>query len=303
MSPSTITVVIPVFNRMKELSRALDSLSMQQMQCFEVIVVDDGSEEDLSNLILYYQRSLKSLRYFRIENSGGPAKPRNIGILNSESDWISFLDSDDWWEPSRIGEISRHLSNEYDIYYHKLEVVNSPRSYVIGKHMNLDPLDHLLFRGNPIPNSSAVVNRIFALKVGGIDERLILSSVEDYDFWLRSAKIGGRFKFIDSTLGYYSQSLDGISLPNPIQIERHNALYVNFLSCIPDDKLSRAARFHSYLIGTLELNLANYSAAFRYFLKAIPLNSLLLNIKLIQKFSKIFVFVIKRRFHCLKKDC
>ncbi|GAB6111210.1 glycosyltransferase family 2 protein [Desulfomicrobium salsuginis] len=116
-----LTVVIPTFNRSQELIRSLDSLVAQSNPNFEVIVCDDGSTEDIASAINGFNTRL-CLRLLRIDNSGGPARPRNFATKSATTRWISFLDSDDWWFPSRIARLRAALSDDSDIVYHPLVV-------------------------------------------------------------------------------------------------------------------------------------------------------------------------------------
>ena len=78
MTPQ-ISVVIPVYNRSWELRRALESLARQTTKNFEVVVCDDGSAEDIRAVVTTFEHQL-DVQYQRIENSGGPARPRNVAI-------------------------------------------------------------------------------------------------------------------------------------------------------------------------------------------------------------------------------
>ena len=98
----TVSVVIPTYNRAEVLCGAVESVLGQlstDFQC-EVIVVDDGSTDDTA---LILSRYLPRIKYIRTENRGVSAA-RNRGIMESGSDWIAFLDSDDQWHPSKLAE-------------------------------------------------------------------------------------------------------------------------------------------------------------------------------------------------------
>ncbi|MCP4143958.1 MAG: glycosyltransferase, partial [bacterium] len=72
-----ISVVIPAWNCANWISATLDSVLSQENASFEVIVVDDGSTDNTPEILQQYQDKIKVIR---IENSGGPSQPRNVGI-------------------------------------------------------------------------------------------------------------------------------------------------------------------------------------------------------------------------------
>jgi len=189
LSFPTIDVVIPVFNRSAELARALDSLVSQSDTSFGVIICDDGSSEDISAVTRLYNDRLQ-MSLVRIENSGGPARPRNVGVATSRATWISFLDSDDWWLKHRMSRVREVLNDDGDLVYHQLSeerpVQNTlnrkGHNSIIGHALQTaDPLLHMLRLGNPIPTSACTVRRQSLIDIGGFEESQSLASVEDFD--------------------------------------------------------------------------------------------------------------------------
>lgn len=102
MSKTSVTVVIPTFNRASFVGAAIDSVLSQTGTGFdcEVVVVDDGSTDDTPQVLRRYG---DRIRYFRTENRGVSAA-RNLGIRQARSDWVGFLDSDDLWHSSKLAE-------------------------------------------------------------------------------------------------------------------------------------------------------------------------------------------------------
>jgi glycosyltransferase involved in cell wall biosynthesis len=100
-----ISVVIPTYNRLRQLCAALDSVLAQSYSSFEVIIVDDGSDdgtrEHVDNLISSRSESDRTVRYFFQSNQGSSAA-RNRGIAEARGEWIAFLDSDDIWYPDKL---------------------------------------------------------------------------------------------------------------------------------------------------------------------------------------------------------
>ena len=113
----SLSIVIPVFNTEKYLRKCLDSLKGIDLNFFDIIIVDDNSEGDCSEIVNEYKIILSNIKYIKNENNKGLLYSRCIGILSAESEYIVNLDSDDW------------ISN--DIYIN---------SYKICKNNNLDLL-------------------------------------------------------------------------------------------------------------------------------------------------------------------
>lgn len=116
------SVIIPTYNRAKLLNKCLRSLAEQTFRDFEVLVCDDGSRDNSKDIVDSYKDRL-NIQYLWEENWGGPARPRNRGIQASKGEWICFLDSDDWWESTKLEECLSYL-NDYDVIYHNLQVFN-----------------------------------------------------------------------------------------------------------------------------------------------------------------------------------
>lgn len=260
-----VSVVIPVYNRAQPLRRALQSLAAQTARDFEVIVVDDGSTEDIAAVVRSIA-GVPGLRCLRIDNSGGPARPRNVGIGQARGEWIAFLDSDDWWDPQRMACVLAALDEGVDVLYHPLRVVRAPglrrggeRRRQIGQAANGPMLVQLLTRGNPIPNSAALVRRRLLQQLGGIDENPLL--IEDFDTWLRLAAAGARFRFLPQELGSYWVGEDGISALNPRQIEKYRATVWPHLQRLAPELRTLATRCQHYHLGSMYLKLGRWAHA------------------------------------------
>jgi glycosyltransferase involved in cell wall biosynthesis len=102
-----ISVVIPTFNRAKQVTRAINSVLNQTYDRFEIVVVDDGSTDCTRDAICAIikgdedSRRISRIRYFYQPNKGQSAA-RNKGIAEATGNWIAFLDSDDIWLPEKL---------------------------------------------------------------------------------------------------------------------------------------------------------------------------------------------------------
>jgi len=268
-----LTVVIPTFNRGHELVRALDSLVAQTDTGFEVIVCDDGSTEDIASAIQGFHNRLR-LRLLRIDNSGGPARPRNVATEAATTRWISYLDSDDWWYPARMARLKTELDDDQDIVYHPLRVERADHDSAakpahgaeIGEPLRTDdPVWHMIRFGNPLATSGTTVKRELMMAIGGFDESRELASVEDFDAWLRLAARGARLRYIPEALGAYWVGSDQISTFNARQFERQLHLFRRQLALLPARYRARARSNFGYLLGSyaLDLGLPKAQAYFR----------------------------------------
>lgn len=95
-----VTIVIPCYNVAKYIKRCIDSLVDQSFQKFKVILVDDKSTDDTYQYLLQLQAT-SGLDIMVLQNScnSGPAVSRNKGIFEADTKYITFCDSDDWYEP------------------------------------------------------------------------------------------------------------------------------------------------------------------------------------------------------------
>ncbi|MEC4019636.1 glycosyltransferase family 2 protein [Streptomyces sp. H27-D2] len=99
-----VSVVVPIHNTGKTVLDGLASFRAQSLprQEFEVIYVDDGSTDDTPSLLASETAADENVRVIRIENSGWPGKPRNVGIDAARGAYIQFVDDDDWLAPEAL---------------------------------------------------------------------------------------------------------------------------------------------------------------------------------------------------------
>src|SRR6266849_2125713 len=102
MSGLTVTTIIPAYKAAKTIGRALESVFAQTRLPDEILVVDDGSPDDLAGAVASYGSRIRLIR----KPNGGAASARNRGIDEAQGDLIAFLDADDTWESTKL---ERHL--------------------------------------------------------------------------------------------------------------------------------------------------------------------------------------------------
>lgn len=115
MNVPSISVIIPIFNAEHSIRRCLESLWGQCYIDFEVILVDDGSEDATRQVLALYLKTEPRLRYFYQKNSG-PSVARNKGITEARSKYLTFVDADDWVTPEYLEKlIAPMLETETDL--------------------------------------------------------------------------------------------------------------------------------------------------------------------------------------------
>jgi len=206
------SVVIPVFNREALIGRCIRSVLSQSFTNFEMIIIDNGSTDNTAKVVESFPDA--RIKYFYQKGTGSPANPRNNGIKYSHGEWICFLDSDDWWEQEKLSLVYGALKgsiSEPDLICHNENFFYEEKSK-IGSKLFYGPkyedmYKNLLIYGNCISTSATSVRSKF-IKDKNIQfrEEKSFAMVEDYDFWLIIASLGGEFLFLKESLGYYSIS-------------------------------------------------------------------------------------------------
>ena len=182
----TVSVIIPVFNRAHLLGRTLDSVVAQSFEDFEVLVVDDGSDDDPAAVVESYQDP--RLHYKRQPENKGVAAARNRGLREAKGEFIAFLDDDDEWFPDKLAlqvDLLQHSSPDVGLVYTGVETVSDAGKItrqVPSARGDLYPelLVRNVFHGG---GSNIMIRRNVIARVGYFDESL--PAIEDYDYWLR----------------------------------------------------------------------------------------------------------------------
>ena len=210
-----ISVVIPTYNRVELLKRSIDSVINQTIKPFEIIIVDDGSNDGTEAMV---KKKYDSLKLIKQKNKGASAA-RNTGIKASSGEWICFLDSDDEWKNNKLEKQITFVANNSDYkFFHSNEIwiKNGKRINQKKKHKKYggDIFKKCLDMCRISP-SSVLINKNIFEEIGFFNENLVVC--EDYELWLR---ICDQYKvfFIDEPLiikygghqGQLSYSIDSI---------------------------------------------------------------------------------------------
>jgi glycosyltransferase involved in cell wall biosynthesis len=267
-----VSVIIATYMRVALIGRCLDSLIAQTFKDFEVLVCDDGSTDGTAAAVERYKGAL-NLSYQWEKNFGGPARPRNSGLRLARGTYVAFLDSDDWWAPRKLERSVLALEAGADVVYHDLYIARSPRNGWRLRRARTRSLSSPAFKcliegGNVLTNSSVVVRRSLLLDIGGLSEDPGLIAWEDYDCWLRLAKVTERFRRLGEPLGWYWVGGDNLTSPQRTirNLERMREMYLRVGGCDGDDELPG---WYHYGMGRARYHLRDYVDARRHMSRAV----------------------------------
>ena len=191
MNNPKISVIVPTYNREKYIVRAINSVLNQSYANFELIVVDDASNDNTQTVV--NEINDRRLIYHKLKENRGGSGARNYGIEMAKGEYIAFLDSDDEFLPELLEKYINIAETATEktgvIYCYPIEFVEGKND---GGYFNKLPLINgevyrELLKGLCPPSTSLFFVKSEAFKtVGLFDENL--ASLEDFDLWLRIAE-------------------------------------------------------------------------------------------------------------------
>ncbi len=177
------SIIIPVYNRKELVIKAIDSVLNQTFTDYELIVVNDGSTDDTSEIKTLYN---KKIRYLEQTNLGVSAA-RNLGIKKSKGKYIALLDSDDYWLPEKLARQFAYIKQYPEIKIHQSQEVWMRNGLRVNpKKIHQKKAGHIFKESLQlclISPSAVVLERELFDRYGLFDEKMPVC--EDYDLWLR----------------------------------------------------------------------------------------------------------------------
>lgn len=222
----TVSLVIPTYNRAGLIGATLASAVAQVPPFSEIIVIDDGSNDETAAVITQINHSII---YQRIEN-GGVQRARNLGAELATSEWLVFCDSDDLLDSQYTVKVFSYLAKVPPIDAAYVNFCNFSDTGQRPNKLSLCPFDYLEgantinevafnipellirnFQFQPLFPSGMVVRRSFYLSLNGFDQTLRGVGAEDWDFTLR-AIAHGRIAVFKQPLAYVRRHASNDSL-------------------------------------------------------------------------------------------
>lgn len=197
----SFTVLIPAFEAADMIYDAVSSALAQTVPAEQVLVIDDGSSDDLAAALVPFGKAVQLVRSAHV---GLPAA-RNLGLRHARGDFVAFLDADDSFEPEFLAALG-----ELAIARPDLDVLTTDAAFVVDGRPR-----GTFHQANPFPvqgQRAAVLQRCFITtksavrrsrlaEIGGFDPRL--SHGEDWDCWIRLVLSGSQVGMVDAPLSRY----------------------------------------------------------------------------------------------------
>jgi len=202
-----VSVIIPTYNREKYIKGALDSVFLQSLQDFEIIIVDDGSTDNTKEVLEPYLKDQR-VKYVFQQNQR-VSKARNNGIRQSEGKYIALLDADDFWLDFKKLEKQVNFFEKNKDYVLisggiiRVDEQGREISKVKNPENDEDIRQSMLFSCLFAP-SGAMFKREHWRKLGGFNEKSDLS--EDWELFMQLGQMGKFYNFQDYFVAYLQGS-------------------------------------------------------------------------------------------------
>ena len=246
---SKISVIMPVYNTKEEYFReAIESVLNQTFKSFELIIVDDCSQEYIRDIVLSYTDN--RIKYYRLDKNQGAANARNFAISKAASKYIAFLDSDDVSSYNRLEIQYNFLEQNAEIgcLGARTEIINSVNDKemklpTLTKHKEIE--EYLIFYGCALCQSTVMLRKEIIDK-NNIFYKDEYIPAEDYNFWLDL--IGyTKFEILEDVLVKYRFYPENIS-NRQSEKQRENVIraQINAIEKYCGSKLKNKEVLHSF---------------------------------------------------------
>lgn len=183
-----VSVIIPTHNRGHLIQRSILSVLSQSFSDLEVIVVDDGSDDDTREVVEQIVQLDSRVRYLVHHLNKGAQAARNTGIRAAAGEWVAFLDSDDYWKTdSLLTRLETAEKNQAQVVFSDCEIIQENQPI---KQMGIQPLTEKVYRKlliQPGPMfQSLLVTKAALQRIRLLDEQII--AFQEWDTFIRLAR-------------------------------------------------------------------------------------------------------------------
>jgi len=298
-----VSVVIPVYNGEQFIAECLESVYNQTYRPLEIIIVDDGSNDNSIDVMNQIPIEKKIIQ----QKNGDVSRARNVGVNNATGEFVAFMDQDDIWLPQKVEQqvqIFRQNLNVDLVFTDLIKLFpNGKQHHAKDKHkIALFLTDENLFatlsRKNVLMPSAVMIRKSSFIAAGSFDESF--KTCGDYELWLRMAALGMKFRYVPEPLILYRYHEKCSSKQTKTMFyDRLHAVkktFVNGQLTAEQKKLERFALAAAYLLGAhtffsskdYQAFLANAQIAFSY-------NKRIINAKFITRYIRSWMYLHLRK--------
>jgi len=206
----TVSIITPTYNRAKFIKDAIDSVLDQSFSDWELLIVDDGSTDNTSELLTAYEGDTRI--YYIKQPNRGQSIARNVALSRARGKYIGFLDSDDTWYPDKLERQCAFLEAhpEVHIVHGDEAIIDEQGRETTRKNMRRysGRITPYLLEDNSVSITTTLVRRECFESMGGFDSRYGVA--DDYDLWLRFS-VCYRFHYQATLVANYRVMTDQIS--------------------------------------------------------------------------------------------
>lgn len=241
MTTPLISIILPTYNGVKWVKRAIHSVLEQSFSEFELIIIDDGSTDTTNEIIENFTRQDSRIQHIKNERNLGIQKTRNISLGYAKAEYIAEIDQDDvWLDKNKLKKQFQFLkeNKEYVLVGTGVVIIDSDGKEIVRYLMPQKDAEirNKILRMNCFVHSSVMYRKRVVEAVGGYT---IEKMSEDHDLWLRLGRLGKftnlqeySVQYCFSTKGYNSQDKFIRLKQNLLFAREHKDFYPNYFYAI-----------------------------------------------------------------------
>lgn len=241
-----VSIIVPVFNGEKFLKKTIKSLLSQSYPDLEIIIIDDGSTDNSSEIINSFND--KRIKYFYRKNSGRPSVPRNFGIKKADGTIIAFCDQDDLWYPDKLKLQVPFITDKAVMVASTADIINEENEILTQRKVpegliTSDVLYKKLLKEDFITACSIIFRKSLVEEIGYLDENL--KGNDDYDYCLRIARDYDGY-FINKSLCAWRISPMALSSKMSSIFLENRKIFNKLLKNSPSSFVTRGASLNTF---------------------------------------------------------
>jgi teichuronic acid biosynthesis glycosyltransferase TuaG len=206
-----VSIVTPFYDAMYFLSHTIKSVQNQTYENWELILVDDKSNDDSVNIVKRAQKTDKRIKLIQLESNSGVALARNAGIDHATGRYIAFLDADDFWTPDKLSSQIEYMRADGGVFsftgYEFTSANGTPNGVAVSVPSKVSLVDYL--KNNIIWTSTVILDMEKISKQDVYMQNL--SYGEDALAWIRLLSLHEGASGLNRVLSYYRRTAGSLS--------------------------------------------------------------------------------------------